>query len=46
MALGLQDHPSVWTGGSGEDYPIGGFEVASAGVFFPAPEDAMDGPAC
>ena len=41
LALGLEDHPSVWTDGSGEDYPISGFEVAGAGVVFPAPEEAM-----
>ena len=28
LALGLEDHPSVWTDGSREDYPIGGVEVA------------------
>ena len=27
----------------GEDYPVGGFEVAGAGVYLPAPELAMDG---
>ena len=27
-AWGWEDHPSVWTDGVGEDYPIGGFEVA------------------
>ena len=41
LALGLDHHPSVWTDGSREDYPTGGFEVADAGVFLPAPEEAM-----
>ena len=39
----LEDHPSLWTDGSWEDYPVGGFEVAGAGVFLPAPEEAMRG---
>ena len=33
----------VSTDGSREDYPTGGFEVAGAGVYLPAPELAMEG---
>ena len=43
LAFGMEDHLSVWTDGSREDYPIGGFEVAGAGVFLAAPEEAMQG---
>ena len=31
LALGVEDHPSVWTEGSWEEYPIGGFELVGAG---------------
>ena len=33
----------MWTDGSREAYPTGRFEVASAGVYLPAPELAMQG---
>ena len=39
--LGMDDHPCVWTDGSREDYPTGVFEVAGAGVYLPAPEEAF-----
>ena len=41
LAMGIGEHASVWTDGSREDYPVGGFEVAGAGVYLPAPEEAM-----
>ena len=31
LALGMEEHPSVWTDGSREEYPTDGFEVAGAG---------------
>ena len=34
LATEIRDRPCVWTDGSREDYPTGGFEVAGAGVFF------------
>ena len=41
LALGMEDHPCVWTDGSGVDYPTGGFEVAGAGVYLPASDEAF-----
>ena len=43
LAQEIEDRPSVWTDGSREDDPVGGFEVAGAGVYLPAPEEAMRG---
>ena len=43
IALEMFGAPNTWTDGSREDYPVGGFEVAGAGVYLPAPELAMDG---
>ena len=43
LASEIGEHPCVWTDGSGEDYPTGGFEVAGAGVYLPAPELAKEG---
>ena len=37
LAQEIEDRPSVWTDGSREDYPVGGFEVAGAGVYLPEP---------
>ena len=45
LAMEMTDVPNIWTDGSREDYPVGGFEVAGAGVCLPAPELAMDGAA-
>ena len=43
IALEMPDHPHVWTDGSREDFSsLGGFEVAGAGVYFPASENAFD----
>ena len=39
----MTDAPNIWTDGSREDYPVGGFEVAGAGVYLLAPELAMEG---
>ena len=39
----MTDTPNIWTDDSGEDYPAGGFEVAGACVYLPAPEEAMTG---
>ena len=39
LALGMEDHPCVWTDGSREDSPTGGFGVAGAGVYLPATEE-------
>ena len=33
----------MWTDGSREDYPTGGFEVAGVGVYLPASEEATWG---
>ena len=41
LALEMTDAPNIWSDGSWEDYPVGGFEVAGAGVYLPAPELAM-----
>ena len=42
-AVEMTHAPNVWTGGSGEDfYSVGGFEVAGAGVYLPAPEIAFE----
>ena len=42
IALETTDAPSIWTVGSREDFSsIGGFEVAGAGVYLPAPEIAF-----
>ena len=35
--------PNIWTDGSREDCPVGGFEVTGAGVYLPAPEVAFEG---
>ena len=35
--------PCVWTDGSREDFPSGGFEMAGAGVYLPALEEAFLG---
>ena len=43
LALGMEDHPCVWTDGSGEDYPTCRFAVASAGVYLPAAGEAPSG---
>ena len=43
LAMGIEEHTSVWTDGSREDYPVGGFEAAGADVCLPAPEEAMRG---
>ena len=41
LAHGMEDHPCVWSDGSREGYPAGGFEVAGAGVYLLAPEEAF-----
>ena len=38
IALEMTDDPNIWTDGSREDYPEGGFEVAGAAVYLPAVE--------
>ena len=44
IALEMPEHHNIWTDGSREDFSsIGGFEVAGAGVYFPASELACDG---
>ena len=44
IALKMSDTPNVWTDGSREDFSsTGGFEVAGAGVYVPAPELAFGG---
>ena len=44
IALEMTDAPNKWTDGSREDFSlIGGFEVAGAGVYVPAPELAFEG---
>ena len=44
VALGMPEHPNVWTDGSREDFSsAGGFEVAGAGVYLPASELAFEG---
>ena len=43
LALEMTDAPNIWSDGSWEDYPVGGFEVVGAGVYLPAPALAMDG---
>ena len=43
LALEVTDELNIWTDGSLEDYPVGGFEVAGAGVYLPAPELASEG---
>ena len=43
LAAEIEEHPCVWTDGSREAYPTGGFEVVGAGVYLPAPELAMQG---
>ena len=43
IALEMSQHPNIWTDGSREDFSsVGGFEVAGAGVYLPASEDAVD----
>ena len=44
LALGTDDHPSVRTDGSREDYPSGGFAVAGAGAYRLPPGGSMRGP--
>ena len=39
----MGEHPCVWTDGSLESYPAGGFSVAGGGVYLPAPELAVQG---
>ena len=40
----MADRPNIWTDGSREDFStVGGFEVAGAGVYVPAPELSLDG---
>ena len=43
LALQMTDTPNIWIDGSREDSPVGGFEVACAGVYLPATEEAMRG---
>ena len=44
IALEMSEYPNIWTDGSREDFSsIGGFEVAGAGVYVPAPELAFEG---
>ena len=43
LALGWRIIPPFGLMAVGEDHPIGGFELADAGVFLPAPEEAMRG---
>ena len=44
IALEMSDHPNFWTVGCREDFSsIGGFDVAGAGVHFPASELAFEG---
>ena len=38
LALEMTDAPNIWT----DDCPVGGFEVAGAGVYLPAPDLAME----
>ena len=43
VASEMSEYPNVWTDGSREDFSsIGGFEVAGAGVYLPASENAFD----
>ena len=39
----MEDDPCVWTDGSREEFPTGGFDVAGAGVYLSALEEAMRG---
>ena len=40
----MSDDPNIWTDGSREDFSlIGGFEVAGAGVYVPAPGLVFEG---
>ena len=39
----MVDRPNIWTDGSLEEHPVGGFEVAGSGVYFPAPEASLLG---
>ena len=41
--LGLMSVKSIWAGGRREQYLTGGFEVAGAGVYLPAPDEAFRG---
>ena len=43
LAMAIGDHTCVWTDGSREQYLTGGFEVAGAGVYLPAPDEAFRG---
>ena len=44
VALEMSHTPNIWTDGCREDlFLIGGFEVAGAGVYVPAPELACEG---
>ena len=43
IALEMPEHPNIWTDGRREDFtPVGGFEVAGAGVYLPSSEVAFD----
>ena len=43
IALEMSDFPSIWTDGSREDFSsVGGFQVAGAGVYWPAAEVAFE----
>ena len=41
LALGMENHPCVWSDGSREDYPAAGLDVPGSGVYLPAPEEAF-----
>ena len=43
LALEMTDTPNIWNDGIREDNPFGGFEVPGAGVYLPAPKEAMRG---
>ena len=43
LAREIGEHPCLWTDGSLEPCPTAGFAVAGAGVYFPAPELAVQG---
>ena len=43
LASETTDTPNIRTDGSMADYPVGVFEVAGAGVYLPAPEEAVRG---
>ena len=43
VATEIGEHPCVWTDGSREVNPTGGFSVAGAAMYLPAPDLAMQG---